>query len=63
MRMCFVSNYVNHHQIPFCDAMYQLLQESFCFLQMEAMEEERIRMGWQEVKELPYVCSYDKEPK
>ena len=62
MRMCFVSNYVNHHQIPFCDAMYQLLQESFCFLQMEAMEEERIRMGWQEVKELPYVCSYDKEP-
>lgn len=55
MRMVFVSNYFNHHQLSFCDALYELLEESFRFLQTQPMEEERIRMGWQ-AKERPYVC-------
>ena len=57
----FVSNYINHHQIPFCNALYERLGENFYFIQTEPMEEERIRMGWQEVK-LPYVKYYYKEP-
>ena len=43
----FVSNYINHHQIPFCNAMDRLLQGNFTFVQTEPMEEERVRMGWQ----------------
>ena len=58
MQLCFVSNYINHHQIPFCDAMYEFLQGEFCFLQMEEMAEERIRMGWQSTHDLPYVKKY-----
>lgn len=58
----FVSNYINHHQIPFCDAMYRLLGGSFLFLQTEKMEEERIRMGWQEPDCLPYLGLYYEAP-
>lgn len=58
MRLCFVSNYINHHQIPFCDAMYDFLQGEFRFIQMEEMAEERMRMGWQSAHELPYVKKY-----
>ena len=54
MQVVFVSNYFNHHQLPFCDAMYELLEGSFCFLQTQPMEEERVKMGWQ-AEERPYV--------
>ena len=56
MKAVFVSNYINHHQIPFCDAMYRRLGEDFTFVQTEPMEEERVRMGWEaDLKALPYV--------
>lgn len=58
----FVSNYINHHQIPFCNAMYAQLGERFVFVQTEPMEEERIRMGWQGKVDLPYVRYYYEEP-
>ena len=37
----FVSNYINHHQIPFCNAMFRLLEGRFLFIQTEVMEEEQ----------------------
>ncbi len=56
MKTTFVSNYINHHQIPFCDALYRRLGEDFTFIQTEPMEEERARMGWGEgLTSLPYV--------
>lgn len=61
MNFVFVSNYLNHHQIPFCNAMYQELEGRFVFIQTEPMEEERLSMGWQEPKELPYLKYYQKE--
>lgn len=60
----FVSNYINHHQIPFCESMCRLLKErggSFTFIQTEPMEEERVRMGWREEKEIPYVHRFYEE--
>lgn len=54
MQMVFVSNYFNHHQLSFCDALYELQEGSFCFLQTQPMEEERVKMGWQ-AEERPYV--------
>ena len=44
MQVVFVSNYFNHHQLSFCDALYELLEGSFCFLQTQPMEEERVKM-------------------
>ena len=61
MKVTFVSNYINHHQIPFCEAMYGRLKEDFCFVQTEPMEEERIRMGWKVDLEMPYLRLFYEE--
>lgn len=58
----FVSNYINHHQIPFCNALDRLLQGNFTFIQTEPMEAERVRMGWHEEERPSYVkCFYEEE--
>ena len=51
-----ISNYINHHQIPFSNALYEKEGVEYTFIQTEPMEEERIRMGWGlDPKSLPYV--------
>ena len=60
-KFVMVSNYLNHHQIPFCNAMKELLRGSFAFLQTEPVEEERLRMGWKEA-DYPYLVHYYTEP-
>lgn len=55
----FVSNYINHHQLPFCQAMLRELSGEFLFIQMEPMVEERVNMGWGvDVKKYPFVMCY-----
>lgn len=63
MTVTFISNYINHHQIPFSNACYQRLGSCFCFIQTEPMEQERIAMGWNpQGTGLPYVvCLYEQE--
>ena len=61
-KFIFVSNYINHHQLPFCKAMWQLLKGDFVFIQTEPMEEERIRMGWAAQVDSDFVKYYYKEP-
>ena len=57
----FVSNYLNHHQTPFCNAMYELCKGRFVFVQIEPVEEERIQMGWSEQVQQPYLKLYYEE--
>lgn len=63
MTVTFISNYINHHQIPFSNACYQRLGSCFSFIQTEPMEQERIAMGWNpQGTGLPYVvCLYEQE--
>ena len=62
MRIAFVSNYINHHQIPFCNAMHRLLKGNFTFIQTQGMEAERVKMGWHEEERPAYVkCWYEAE--
>jgi len=64
INVTFVSNYINHHQIPFCESMCRLLKErggSFTFVQTEPMEDERVKMGWKEENEIPYVRRFYEE--
>ena len=44
----FVSNFFNHHQKPFSDAMYQYLGDGYHFIETEPISEERLKMGWGE---------------
>ena len=61
-KVVFVSNYLNHHQIPFCNAMYEQLQGSFAFVQVEPISEERLQMGWKKEEAHPYLKCYYDEP-
>ncbi len=63
MTFTFVSNYINHHQRPLCDELYQRLGKGFSFVQTMPMEAERVEMGWGiDVHEIPYVmCLYEDE--
>lgn len=65
MTLTFVSNYINHHQIPFSEACRKELGEGYQFIQTQPMEEERVAMGWAvDVASLPYVhCMYEEEEK
>lgn len=63
MTLTFVSNYINHHQIPVSNELYKSLGESYHFVQVMPMEEERAGMGWSVNRdELPYLLCYYEEP-
>ena len=62
MKIAFVSNYINHHQIPFCNAMNCLLDGDFTFVQTEPMEQERVQMGWDDTGLPGYVKCFYEEP-
>ncbi|MDD3369018.1 MAG: glycosyltransferase [Lachnospiraceae bacterium] len=63
LTITFVSNYINHHQIPFSEAMRARIGEGYHFIQAEPMSEERIKMGWGlDTDQLPYVHLLEREP-
>lgn len=63
MKLTFVSNYINHHQMPLSGRLYERLGQDYCFIQTMPMETERTAMGWAaDVTALPYVhCFYEEE--
>lgn len=62
MTITFVSNYINHHQAPFCGNLYEALGEDFCFIQTEPMSEERLQGGWAvDERMFSYVYFYDRD--
>ncbi len=55
----FVSNYINHHQLPFCNAMNSMEDVEFHFIQTSPMEEKRVEMGWAlDITGIPYVSLF-----
>ena len=62
MKITMISNYINHHQIPFSNALYEKIGDDYHFIQTEPMEEERIQMGWGvEAEKIPYVLFLEKQ--
>lgn len=55
MKVAFLSNYFNHHQSAFSDAMYRLCGGNYTFIETEPMTSERIKMGWKQDSLPPYV--------
>ena len=53
----FVSNFFNHHQRPFSEAMYSLLGDGYIFVETETISQERLDMGWGEQDIPSYVVS------
>lgn len=54
MKVVFVSNYFNHHQMQFCDIMYKLVDD-FIFVATSQMREERKKLGYGNLKIPTYV--------
>ena len=50
----FVSNFFNHHQQPFSEAMYELYGENYSFIETSEISDVRIKMGMN----MPSLPSY-----
>ena len=46
--LVFLSNYLSHHQKPFCDAMAALLGDGFTFVATCPIPQERLCLGWKQ---------------
>ncbi len=57
----FISNYYNHHQSPFSNAMYRITDGQYRFIATIPMAAERLQMGWKE-EEAPFIEKYYEEP-
>lgn len=47
MQVTFVSNYINHHQLPLCRELIKYYNDGFTFLATDPMPQERKNMGWE----------------
>ncbi|MBE6649499.1 MAG: glycosyltransferase [Ruminococcaceae bacterium] len=63
MKIVFVSNYFNHHQKPFCDALYYTKDIEFNFIATTSMREERRKMGYDKISIPSYVIQSDASEK
>lgn len=55
-----LSNYINHHQLPFSLTMFEMLNGDYTFIQTEPMEVERLKMGWDNTNDYPFLIkSYE----
>jgi len=62
MKIAFVSNFLNHHQKPFCSAMWELHGENFCTVSTVRMTAAREKLGWKMDEIPPYeIRSYESE--
>lgn len=49
MKIVFFSNYFNHHQEPFCLALYKFLGEDFRFVATEPFNQKRLALGYEDM--------------
>lgn len=54
MIVSFFSNYLTHHQIPFCEVMCKQPDVEFYFISTMPMEQERKAGGWEFSQKYPY---------
>lgn len=57
LKVVFVSNYYNHHQSDFSDAMNAMTDIEYYFIETVPMTSERKNMGWQSSGKNTYVLS------
>ena len=61
MQITFISNYLNHHQIPLCEQFYSRFGDSFTFVATTPFNEKRLELGYKDTnKSHPFVLTtYD----
>ena len=63
MKVTFFSNFLNHHQLPFCLEMVKILGDNFKFVATTKIDEERILLGYEDMnKKFDFVVrAYENE--
>jgi hypothetical protein len=51
MKVTFISNFLNHHQLPFCLEMKKALGDNFSFVATSKISKERLDMGYTDINE------------
>lgn len=62
MTISFFSNFLNSHQLPFCEEIIRKIgEENFRFVACTKMDADRVQMGWEDMNETrPFVVkTYD----
>lgn len=57
MTITFFSNYLVHHQTPFCEAMIRRVGDGFRFVATEPVPQERLAMGYENLENAPYAVN------
>lgn len=56
MKIAFFSNFLNHHQLPLCEVLYNSEGVEFLFVACERIPEERLKMGYEDMNtKYPFV--------
>lgn len=62
MKVTFVANFMNHHQLPFSLEMDKLTQGNYTFVAVEALPDERKNMGYANMNDYPFIIkAYESE--
>lgn len=63
MRIAMISNFMNHHQLSFSQAIISQADMEYTFIALEALPQERLDMGYEDMNHaFPFVlCAYDSE--
>lgn len=62
MKITFVANFMNHHQLPFSKMMLKLTNNNYCFVAFEDLPDERVSMGYENMNMLSFVIrAYESE--
>lgn len=63
MKITFFSNFLNHHQLPFCKEMISLHGDNFKFVATEKIPDEQIKLGYEDMNDKYdfVVKSYENE--
>ena len=57
MTITFFSNFLLHHQTPFCEAMVNHIGEGFRFVATKPVPAERLEMGYLNLENEPYAVN------
>ncbi|MBR5500052.1 MAG: hypothetical protein IKV74_00835, partial [Clostridia bacterium] len=62
MKVTFVANFMNHHQLPFCWEMQKLTNDNFTFVAFEPLAVEQRDLGYADMNMEPFVIrAYENE--
>lgn len=61
MEAVFLSNYLNHHQLPMSHSLHRMLGNRYLFIATTTMNQMRSELGYQEYEE-PFLCHFSDSP-